>query len=156
MSVRDCLALRGASRDTDLARALEYSIRVLRKHSILFVVSDFLTDGWRKPLTLCARRHDVIAVRLIPPELRDGPGRGVLRLEDPETGRSLLVDGRSARVRAEFAARAKAFRDRTTEDLRRAGADVMDVPITLDRDPELVARPILKFFRMRERRGMKR
>ncbi|MHC4957024.1 MAG: DUF58 domain-containing protein [Planctomycetota bacterium] len=153
--VRDCLALPGASARTDLAPALEFAGRVLRRHAILFLVSDFLTDGWQRALGLCARRHDVIAVRLSPPELVP-PEAGLMRTRDPETGHETVVDWGSPRVRAAYAERIAAARARAEDDLRRAKVDLMDVPITSHHDPDMIARPILKFFRMRELRGAKK
>ena len=153
--VRDCLALPGGSGRTNLAPALEFTSRVVRRHAILFLVSDFLTDGWQHALGLCARRHDVIAVRLLPPEL-EPPDGGLLRLRDPESGRESVVDWGSPRVRAAYAERIAAWRQKTEDDLRRAKVDLMDVPILRDLDKDMIVRPILKFFRMRELRGMKR
>jgi len=155
--VRDCLALRGTSVRTDLGPPLEFASRVLRRRAILFLVSDFLTDGWQEALSLCARRHDLIAVRLLTPELGPGDGAaGMLRVRDPETGRAEVVDFGSARVRAAFEARVGAWREKVENDLRRAKVDRMDVPIPPYFDKDAVARPILGFFRMREKRGAKR
>jgi uncharacterized protein (DUF58 family) len=153
--VRDCLALPGGSGRTNLAPALEFTSRVVRRHAILFLVSDFLTDGWQHALGLCARRHDVIAVRLLAPEL-DPPNAGLLRTRDPESGRETVVDWSSPRVRAAYAQRIAAWRQETEDDLRRAKVDLMDVPISRELDKDMIVRPILKFFRMRELRGTKR
>ncbi len=158
--VRDCLALQGQSPRTDLAPALEFAARVVRRHSVVFVVSDFLSDGWQRPLALAARRHDVIAVRLLPPENvpSDIPpaGAGLMRVRDPETGAERIIDWGSPRVRAAYTEQIARRRIRTEDDLRRAGADRMDVPVPRERDPDAIARPILRFFRMRQRRGAKR
>ena len=153
--VRDCLALPGGSGRTNLAPALEFTSRVVRRHAILFLVSDFLTDGWQHALGLCARRHDVIAVRLLAPEL-DPPNAGLLRTRDPESGRETVVDWSSPRVRAAYAQRIAAWRQETEDDLRSAKVDLMDVPISRELDKDMIVRPILKFFRMRELRGTKR
>ncbi|MHC4548758.1 MAG: DUF58 domain-containing protein [Planctomycetota bacterium] len=153
--VRDCLALPGRSARTDLAPALEFAARVLRRHAILFLVSDFLAGGWQHSLGLCARRHDVIAVRLLTPELAP-PEAALLRARDPESGHETVIDWRSPRVRAAYAARVATRRTQTEDELRRAKVDLMDVPISRERDLDMVVRPILKFFRMRELRGTKR
>jgi uncharacterized protein (DUF58 family) len=153
--VRDCLALGARGARTDLVPALEFAARVVRRHAVVFLVSDFLATGWQKALTLCARRHDVIAVRLLTPELAP-PDAGLLRVRDPESGRETVIDWRSPRVREAYAARVAARQREAEEELRRAGVDRMDVPITREHDKEMIARPILKFFRMRELRGAKR
>lgn len=153
--VRDCLALPGGSAATDPASALELVTRVVRRRAVLFLVSDFLAPLPGPALAHAARRHDVIAVRLLVPELAP-PEAGLLRLRDPETGRESVVDWRSARVRAAYAARVAAHEARTGEALSRAGADLMDVPVPRIADKDAIARPILSFFRSREVRGEKR
>jgi len=153
--IRDCLALPGSSAGTDLAPALELAATVLRRRAILFLLSDFMTSGWQEALALCARHHDVTAVRLLAPELSP-PDAGLIRLRDPESGRDTVVDWSSPRVRAAYAERVADWRARTEDDLRRAGVDLMDMPLPREYDKDAVARPILRFFRMRELRGAKR
>lgn len=153
--VRDCLALPGRNARTGLAPALDFAARVQRRRSVLFLVSDFLADGWQRALARCARRHDVIAVRLLTPEL-EPPQAALMRVRDPESGREQLLDWSSPALRAAYAARVAAWRARTAEDLRRARVDLMDVPVPRQPVRDAVARPILQFFRMRELRGAKR
>jgi uncharacterized protein (DUF58 family) len=153
--VRDCLALPGASARTDLRPPLEFASRVVRRRAILFLVSDFLADGWQRALALCARRHDVVAVRMLPPELTP-PEAGLMRVRDPETGAETVVDWADPRVRAAHTERVERRKHSVEEDLRRAKVDRMDVPMSRERDLNTIARPILQFFRMREARGMKR
>ena len=152
--VRDCLVLPGSSARTRLAPALEFATRVVRRRAVVFLVSDFLGDTGGAALTLCARRHDVIAVRLLVPELA-APTRGLLRVRDPESGVVRVVDWSSAAVRAEYARRTAEARERVAAELRRAKVDLMDVPVPRVPDRDAIARPILRFFRMRERRGEK-
>ena len=153
--VRDCLALSGGSARTNLVPALEFVARVVRRHAVVFLVSDFFAEGWQHALSLCARRHDVVAVRLLPPELQP-PDAGLMRVRDPESGRETTVDWSSPRVREAYAARTAARNRRIEDDLRRANVDRMDVPLGREHDKDMILRPILKFFRMRERRGAKR
>lgn len=152
--VRDCLALHAAA-DAGIAPALEFTSRAIRRRAIVFVLSDFLGDGWQDALALCARRHDVIAVRFASPELAP-PAKGLVRLRDPESGRERLVDWSVSAVRAAYERRVAAWRERTAADFRRAKADVMEVPIPRVADRNAVATPIVRFFRMREQRGLKR
>lgn len=153
--IRDCLALPAGSPRTSMAPALEFAARALRRHAIVFVVSDFLSEGWEQPLSLCAQRHDVIAVRLLAPEL-EIPAAGLTRVRDPESGETRIVDWSSRRVRAAYGDAVAAWQQRTEGSLRRARVDRMDVPVPREADPDRIARPILRFFRMRELRGAKR
>ncbi len=153
--VRDCLAVPARGAGTDLTAALQFAVRAVRKHAIVFLISDFLTEGWEQALTICGRRHDVVAVRLLSPELAD-PGTGLLRVKDPESGRVAVVDMSSRRVRRAYAERVREWNERTERALRRAHVDRMDIPVPRERARDLVADPILRFFRMRELRGTKR
>lgn len=151
---------------TDLAAALDYVGRVQRRAAILFVVSDFLgaspgVPDCRKQLRLVAQRHDVIAVRIRDPfaagldraggDVAMLPKAGLLHLADPETGRDVTVDTGSARVRRELLRRWREERQQWLETCRSTNVDLLDVPTTGS-----VADPLVRFFRMRERRGAKR
>jgi uncharacterized protein (DUF58 family) len=153
--VRDCLALRTGAKRTDIAGALEFASHVLRRRTILFLVSDFLSTGYREAMTLCARRHDLVAVRLLAPELVP-PAAAMVRQRDPESGRETVVDWRSRRVRDEYGRRVAAWRERTREDVRRARVDLLDVPLPIVAERDAVVRPLIEFFRMRELRSAKR
>ncbi len=146
---------------TDLSAALDYAGRVQRRRAIVFVVSDFLGEDCSQKLRFVAQRHDVIAVRIRDPFAagldRAGgdvallPNVGLLHVADPETGRTLLVDTASARVRAEVQRRWQHERQRLLDTCRRAKVDLLDVPTAGS-----VADPLVRFFRMRELRGAKR
>lgn len=168
--IRDALALRATKPGSGLASALEFTSRAERRRAVVFVVSDFLADGWEDALGVLARRHDVVAVRIAVPEMgvsaTDAPGvrapglaasaAGLVRVRDPETGREAVVDWRDAATQTAFARRTSAWRAHCDDAFRRARVDVMDVAVPRDADPNAIAGPILRLFRMRAQRGAKR
>jgi uncharacterized protein (DUF58 family) len=149
--IREVLALDAEGTGSDLAAALEYAARVQRKRAIVFVVSDFLVPDYQRPLNLLARRHDVVAVRILDPRSVELPRAGLLNLRDAETGRQVLVDTGSKRVREAYAQRMRDQAEAFSTAMRRAGVDRMDLSTD-----QSVADPIVKFFRMRELRGAHR
>ncbi len=149
--IREAYAQEHQGRGTDVAQALDYAGRIQRRRAVVIVVSDFLAPLPDKQLRVLANRHDVIAVRIRDPHTDRLPDAGLLRLRDPETGRDALVDTASRRVRDEVARRMQAERLRLDEACKRAGVDVLEVETRGS-----VADPIVKFFRMRDRRGSKR
>lgn len=165
--VRDALALPATAGSTVPGEALGFLGRALRRRAVVFLVSDFL-EAAREPgapearaeLARCARRHDLIAVRLLLPEadVEAGAQAGVrlVRVHDPESGRTRLLDAGHLRTRAVVAERVAAWRLRMEDTLARAGVDRMDVPVPRVVTRDAVAGPILRFFRMREERGAKR
>jgi uncharacterized protein (DUF58 family) len=154
--IREALLLQPAGRGTGLQAALEFAAHVQRKRAIVFVVSDFAglpPASWERALRLLARRHDVVAVRIADLASEALPAAGLVRLFDLETGAAAWVDAGSARVRAAHTAvvqgRAAAWR----QALRRSGAD----PIEIVLGPRgAIADAIVRFFRMRELRGLRR
>jgi len=145
--VSELLAYDPAGRGTDLAASLGWLDSVLRRRSVLFILSDFMTDGWGGALERLARRHDVVAVRLTDPRERTLPDAGLAAMADPETGAWTWVDTSSAAVREHFARAAAAFDADVERELRRRGADLLALDTTEPYGEALVA-----FFRRRELR----
>lgn len=154
-AVRDALVLPVAAGEPDLARALDFASRALRHGAVVFLLSDFFSTGWQAAAARCARRHDLIAVRLEPPELA-APPPARLWARAPAGGRAFAFDGSHARVRADLQARAQEWRAGVAADLRCAGADLIEIPLPRARDVGALTRPLLRFLRMREARGAKR
>jgi uncharacterized protein (DUF58 family) len=139
---------RKAREATDVGFALEFLMRVTKRRTICFVVSDFLDDGFDRAMIAANRKHDVIAVLVTDPNELEVPNVGLVALRDAETGESQVVDTGSAAFRQEVEARG---RDRVADLKRRflsVGIDFIHVDAAGD-----VIDPLVRFFRMRERRG---
>ncbi len=90
--IREVLAFEPEHRGTEIAAALEYAGRVLVRRAVVFVISDFLDEGYERALNILNRKHDVIAVDITDPREEELVGVGLLELEDAETGRRVTVD----------------------------------------------------------------
>ena len=137
----------GSRRATSIAAALEFCRQVLPRKTVLFLISDFLDDGYIQMLRHANRKHDVVAAWVTDPRETSMPAGGLITLEDAETGRTQLVDTRSAKFRQELAAAAAARRQRLTDELRGSRIDLLEIDAS-----EPVVDPLLRFFRERERR----
>lgn len=145
--IRDVLqADLAAGKRTAMTPAIEYLGRVLRRRSVIFLISDFLDDGYEAALQTLARRHEVIALTLIDPLDEALPNLGLIELEDVERGGRLLVDTGDARTREAYAERAHQRTLRRQDALARAGVD--EIAIRLDRD---AVDPVSAYFRQRAR-----
>jgi uncharacterized protein (DUF58 family) len=126
--------------ETDLGRALTEAGRLIRRPSMMVLISDFMTPGgWQQPLSSLAIRHEVIAVWITDPRESEIPDIGVVTFEDPESGRQILVDTRSARLRARFQEAAAQQRETIRTDLRRARAAIAEMSTEAELVPQLVA-----------------
>ena len=131
---------------TDLGRALAEAGRLIRRPSMMVLISDFMTPGgWQQPLSALAIRHEVVAVWITDPREGEIPDVGVVTFEDPESGEQILVDTRSAHLRARFQEAAAAQRGTIRADLLRARAAVAEMSTEAELVPQLVA-----FIKQRE------
>lgn len=139
--------VRGVGR-TDLAGAIGSFHRMLRRRSLVFIVSDFLApEGWEGPLRQLGERHDVIAVWITDPAERELPDVGVLTLEDPETGEQVRVDTSDPQVRRTYRELVRAREDRIARAFRSARVDVL--PLSTHTS---IVEPLVRFVTFRRRR----
>jgi len=145
--IREILYFQPRGRGTDLKAPLEHLARVQKRKAVVFLISDFQTDNYVSALKLVARRHDLVAIKIVDPHENELPDAGLVMIEDPETGERRLVDTSSRKVRAHFAARraereaanARAFKD----------AQVEVIELRTDRPYQV---PLVQFFAKREKR----
>ena len=124
-----------------------YLQKMLKRHAVIFLVSDFLDTGFEKPLRVLSRKHDLIAIQLIDPREKEMPRIGPIELEDSETGELALVDFRSKKVFNAYQKTFEAKREATSRLFQSMKVDKVDI-VTTDSYVE----PLIKFFRNRERR----
>jgi len=90
--IREMLFYKPVGYGTDLNGALEYMNKLITRRAVVFVISDFFTDDFTRPLTVSAKRHDMVAVPIVDPAEEALPDVGVILFEDPETGEQIEVD----------------------------------------------------------------
>ena len=138
---------RSSRRDTNIAAALEFCRRVLPRRAILFLISDFIDDGYIKVLSNANRKHDVVAARVTDPREMEMTGAGLVTLEDAETGARRLVDTSAPAFRDAMRQDAAARTEALERALRKVGIDL----VTIDAAGSVVD-PLVRFFRMRQLR----
>jgi uncharacterized protein (DUF58 family) len=134
---------------TALADLLQAADGVLKRRSLVFVVSDFISQpGWAAPLARLARRHDVLAVRLVDPVEQRLPAMGLLTVQDAETGEQLFLDTSDPGLQARHAALVQAQDQALLQGLTTAGCDLLEVATD---QPLLPA--LLRFADLRRQRA---
>jgi len=142
--IRELLNFEPQHTGTDIGQALEYFTRVVKKRSICFVLSDFLTEDYQTPLRIAARRHDVVGLRIYDPREESLPSVGLLRAVDAETGAVRWIDTSSRTVRKRYEDWYRELAEYQKQAFRKAGAD--SVPI---RTNESYVNALLAFFQKR-------
>ena len=134
---------------TNLQEFLQAAADVLKRRSLIFLVSDFISaPGWAKPLAQLARRHEIVAVRLYDPLEMELPDLGLFVIQDAETGEQVFVDSHDRGFRKRFAAAAERREKELRGAFRQAGVDALE----LCTDDNLVD-SILRFADLRKRRS---
>jgi uncharacterized protein (DUF58 family) len=119
--------------ETDLVGLVRTAASVIRRRSLVFVISDFISEpGWERGLALLAQRHEVVAIRVWDPREVEMPDLGVVVMEDSETGAQLFVDTSDPRFRRRFRAAADAREERLQTGLQHAGLDLFAVSTNED------------------------
>jgi uncharacterized protein (DUF58 family) len=146
--IREILDSERAGSGTDLAEALSFLNRVVRRKAVVFLISDFLDeDDFERPLRVANRRHDLVLFRVLDPREKSLPDVGFVAVEDAEDGRPAWLDTSSAGVRKRYAEQARRRSTELQTRLRKLDVDLVELSTD-----EGVAAPIQRYFRRRERR----
>jgi uncharacterized protein (DUF58 family) len=133
---------------TDLKPMLDAGLHTIRKRSLLFIISDFISEpGWERSLNLLSQRHEVLAIRLWDPREVELPDIGPIIMEDAETGEQLYVDTHDRGFRQRFRQAAQQREAALQEAFKRAGVDML----SLSTEEDLV-KAIIRFATLRRRR----
>lgn len=142
--IRELIDFKPEGKGTDLTLALEYFNNVLKKRSICFVLSDFMTQGYEDALRIIARRHDLVGIHLSDLREAELPNVGLVQMRDAESGNVSWVDTGSRRVREDFKQNFIDNFEYFKKIFSRSGADFVNI-----RTDESYVNALLKFFRKR-------
>lgn len=137
---------------TSLRDLLVSAYTVVRRRSLIVLVSDFFSDpGWQTPLGHLAQRHEVLAVRVFDALERELPDLGLVTMQDAETGEQLLVDTHDPGFRRRFVEAAEENERRIREGFRQAGVDAFELSTEDD-----IFDAIVRFASLRRLQAMAR
>jgi uncharacterized protein (DUF58 family) len=132
---------------TNLSQLIEGGLNVIKKRSLVFIISDFISaPGWEKTLGLLNHKHEVLAIRLFDPREMEIPDVGAIIMEDSETGEQLYVDTHDKKFRQRFKEAALKREADLNEKFKHAGIEAL----SLSTDEDMV-RAIVRFAALRER-----
>lgn len=135
-------------RGTDIAIALNYLMKVLRRRSVCFIISDFLDEGFEAALSIAAQKHQVIALVISDKREEKIPPIGLMAFQDAETGEMVWVDTRKAGFQERFQKSVRITRENLTARMRASRTDVVQFATE-----QSIIYPLLKYFRMRGQRN---
>jgi uncharacterized protein (DUF58 family) len=144
--LRDILYFEPRNVKTDINKAVEYIYRLIKKRSIIFIISDFLDKDYENSMQQLAKKHDVIALRIIDRGEMELPNAGLLHLHDPETGARFSVNTSSRMIREKYRKTVLEQEANLTEKFKKIKVDLVSLQTDKPYAPEL-----MKFFKFRIR-----
>lgn len=147
--IDELLTFRPVSKRSKVNAALDFLSATLKQGTVLILASDFFSEVDKKKIDLLARKHDFICLRATDRRDEGLPDVGLLRIEDPETGESVIINTSSSSFRRQYATDQSAFRAGLEQLLKKGGAEILD--LSTHDDPT----EVLNFF-FRARKARKR
>jgi len=144
--IRELLYLETEGTGTNIAMALEYLNNVQKKRSIVFLMSDFMAQGYENALNIASRKHDIVGMHLYDESERSLPSVGLVRVQDAETGKFMELDTSSKAVRKKYEDWYNDNYNYFTTNFSRRGLDVLSLSTGED-----YVKAMLKFFKKRGR-----
>ena len=145
--VREVLAAEETRQGTNIAKAIQYLNRIQKRKCVVFLISDFMDQGYEQDLRVMARKHDVICCNINDQREKVIPPVGLIEVEDPESGEVVLLDTNAASTRKRLAQLADEHNQMLQDLFRRQNIDCISVD---------TSRPYLddirRLFEQRQRR----
>jgi uncharacterized protein (DUF58 family) len=145
--IREILQFEPEGKGTSIDTGLVYLNKVLKKHSILFLISDFMDKGFSQSISIAARKHDLISIKIVDPREKVLPGSGVFILKDPETGEEFYADFSSPVTQQAFRETLRRKETQLTDLFKKSNIDYF----AIDSESEY-EKPLFDFFLKRKKK----
>jgi uncharacterized protein (DUF58 family) len=130
--------LQPASPHTSLSVGIRQLLGLVKRRSLVVLISDFIDDSYERELTMLARQHDLVVVQLLAPQEVAFPALGIVPLRDAETGLQRWVDTSASAFRAQHAAQTQARQEALRTLCRRQRVGLLTLRTDEDFVPQLV------------------
>ncbi|MCF6351130.1 MAG: DUF58 domain-containing protein [Flavobacteriaceae bacterium] len=136
--IRELIEFQPKSKKTNINKALEYLIGVVKKKAIIFILSDFIDNNYNQALRIIGRKHDVTGIRVYDKYEKELPKLGMIQVVDAETGKTILVDTNSKKVRNQYQANYLKIVDYYKTTFKKSGSGVIHARLGRDYVKELM------------------
>ena len=145
--IREVLFNKPASSGTSIQEGIDFLMNVAKRKSVVFLISDFIDQGYWKSLKLANNKHDMIGIRISDPAELLVPDIGLIKIQDPETNEKIWVDVSSNKDRENLSRSINEKWDIFERECSRNQFDVINISTEKD-----YVNPLMNFFRKREKR----
>ena len=145
--IKEIFTYEPLERGTDLNHALTFLNKAVKRHAIVFLISDCVDEGFEKPLRLASKKHELTVIRLTDPAETKLPDAGFVSLNDPETNENIIINTSKKSTRQLWTEYVYRERIKLADTFKKAGIDLVD--LYTDRD---VVGPLMRLFEIKGRR----
>ena len=145
--IRELLYHKPQGKGTSINKALDFLLKVSKRQSVVFLISDFQDDGYWRTLRIANRKHDLIGIYLFDQLEVEFPDMGLVKVHDPETEKEVWIDTRSYKERLNYNHTMKERLGKLKKESERIKFDLITVSTTED-----YVEPLMSFFKQREKR----
>lgn len=143
--IRELIEFKPENKNTNLELALKYLTNVIKKRSVVFLLSDFLTElNFKDALKIANKKHDLIALRIIDKKETQLPEVGLIKLKDNETGKYMWIDTNDRVFRKQFQSNQLKFETDLKDAFSRSGIDATNIFTD-----ESYIKPLMNLFKKR-------
>ncbi|MDR4987374.1 MAG: DUF58 domain-containing protein [Bacteroidales bacterium] len=142
--IRELIDFKPLHKKTDIANALKYFRNVIKKRSVAFLISDFQDTAYAEALSIVARKHDIICLRVFDNRETELPNLGLIKLRDAETGRAYWLDSSGKDIRQKISDYNQQQKIYMQAAFAKAGVDSVVIPTHTDYIP-----PLMRLFKKR-------
>ena len=143
--IRELIEFKPENKNTNLELALKYLTNVIKKRSVVFLLSDFLTElNFKDALKIANKKHDLIALRIIDKKETQLPEVGLIKLKDNETGKYMWIDNNDRVFRKQFQSNQLKFETDLKDAFSRSGIDATNIFTD-----ESYIKPLMNLFKKR-------
>jgi len=142
--IREVLAFQPSRKKTDISEALEYFNSVIKRRSICFILSDFISPPFEKPLRIASKKHDLVALRIHDRRENSLPNVGLVPIQDAETEEMIFIDTSNKKIRLDFVKNRLDKINAVKKLLPNVGVDLIDISTGND-----YIKPLINFFKGR-------
>ena len=148
--IRQILSFKPKNKKTDISQAIEYFNNVMKKRCICFILSDYISPSFEKPLKIASKKHDIVALRISDEREKKLPNIGLVPFKDAENDTISYVDTSSKIIRNLFSKNQKENEEELLKLFPKCGVDMIDIITGED-----YVKPLISFFKNREKRRWK-
>ena len=145
--IRELLYNEPKGNKTSIKNVLDYLLKVAKRKSVVFLISDFIDDNYWSSLKIVNRKHDLIGIRLFDPAEKLLPDLGVIKVRDPESGSSFWIDTSSRGEIEKLKNKINSDFDAFNKQAKKIGFDIISVSTNGD-----FVDPLISLFRKRDKR----